>query len=77
MEYSFSHKDKVLMHAITRVNLENLMLSERNQAKGCILHDLLYTISLANDIRILKSIETKEISGFQGLRVCGGEGCDC
>ena len=35
-------KNKILVHAITWMNLENIMLSERNQTQKVIYYDSIY-----------------------------------
>lgn len=41
-EILFDYKKEVLIHAVTRVNLENTVVSERSQIKNATEYDSIY-----------------------------------
>lgn len=63
MEYSVIRSNKVLTHATTQMNLENIMLSEE------VTHKRLHTIKfyLCEMFRIGKSTESRS-QGHRGMR---------
>lgn len=41
-DHSVLERNEVLLHATTRINCENIMMSERRQTQGHKLYDLIY-----------------------------------